>query len=330
MMGPHRRHWIGLILIACAAASTVRAQGDSPERDPHRRRSILYVVFRDAAKVTAFSRDDSELISTIETGRRPSGLAARTDGDRVYVACEGSHTVQVIDGATRKTLDTLSLPHGSSPAHVALGPRDGMLYVAAAGQDLVYVVDTAGLREVAEIAVGREPRRLAISADGSTLYVMDVAAGQVDIVDTVSRSVVASVPTGSQPGDIAVAPEWDTVYVVRPGAPVLLAISGGSSQGKEISMDVPAEAIAVDGAARRLLLAAPAAGRISIVSPSTGAAVKVIDAPEITRVAADPDGTYLYALSARKKVLLFVNRTLGTVERRVPLESEPWDLVLVP
>lgn len=330
MTGPHRRLWIGCLLIAMLPAVPARAQDDSAERDPHRRRSILYVVSREAAKITAFSRDTAEIIATIETGRRPSGLAARTDGDRAYVACEGAHTVQVIDGATRKILDTLSLPHGAGPAHLVLGPRDGFLYVAASGQDLVYVVDPGGLREVAEIPVGREPRRLAISGDGTTLYAMDVAAGQVDIIDTASRAVVASVPVGSQPGDIAMAPEWDTVYVVRPGAPVLLAIAGGSAQGKEISMDVPAEAIAVDGAARRLLLAAPAAGRIAVVSPTTGAAVKVIDAPEISRVVADPDGTYVYAVSARKQVLLFVNRTLGTVERRVPLEDEPWDLVLVP
>lgn len=298
--------------------------------DPHRRRSTLYVADRAAAEVIALDRDSAEVLATIKVGERPSGLAARRDGDRIYVACAGSHTLEVIDGARRQVLDTIELNFGAAPEHVALGPLQQTLYVAATGLDAVYFLDAGSYQQTADIQVGRRPIRLAVSPDGRRLYALSAVSGQVDIIDTVARRVVAVAPVGSHPSDIAVDASTGTAYVVRSGAPTLHSISSGASQAREVSIDTPAEAIAVDDTAGRLVLASPAAARIATVVPFTGAATAVIEVEEVSRMVLDPEGSRLYALSARRGMLLVVNRILGGVERELPIGEEPWDIILIP
>lgn len=309
--------------------SAAPAPEDAPS-DPHRRRSTLYVAVRGAGTVVALSRDTGEVLATIPAGKLPSGIAARADGDRVYVASAGSHTVRVIDGATREVLDTVTLAHGAAPLHLALTPDGRSLYVAASGLDTVLALDAASLQETLEIAVGRKPVRLALSPDGRRLYVLCQGSARVDIIDTASARVVASVPVGAQPSDLALDPQTGTVYVVERGAPNLHVLQEGGARRRLLSLDGPAVSAAYDAGARRLALAMPAAGRIAIVLPSSGASTKTIRTPEVSRIALDPEGARLYALSARRGLLLVVDQVLGTVLKEVPVGEDPWDLVLIP
>jgi YVTN family beta-propeller protein len=326
--------WVSLLaagaILAAAqdAASTQPSDPGSP--DPHRRRSTLYVALRDAGEVAAFSRDSGERIATIPVGREPAGLAARRDGDRIYVAGAGSHTLQVIDGASRALLDTVALPHGAAPEHVALSPLQNVVYVAASGLDAVLAIEAGTLQQVWEAAVGRRPLRLAVSPDGRRVYALCAGAGRLEILDAATGRSVGSVPVGSEASDLAVDTASGTVYVVRKGSASLLAVSEGSTQAREVSIDAPAESLAADPETRRLLLAMPARGRIAVVSPATGATTRVIDAPEVSRLVVDPDGSKLYAVSSRRGTLLVINQILGGVAREIPVGKKPWDIVLIP
>lgn len=323
--------FLGLTL-AALLPPTVPAQEEEESGlpDPHRRRSTLYVALRGAAEVVAFSRDSGEELARIPVGRQPSGLAARADGDRIYVACAGSHVVQVIDGATRTVLDTITLTHGARPTHLVLSPDERTLYVAASGLDAVYAFHAPSLQQTQEIQLGRAPSRLAISPDGRRLYALAVEGGQVDIIDTAAAAVVASVPLGSRPSDLVLDPRNGALHVVRSGAPVLHTLPDGGARAIEIALDAPAVSLALDLAPGRLIAASPGAGRIAILAAATGATTKVIRAQEVSRVALDPEGKRLYALSARRGTLLFVDRGLGGIEKELKIGKEPWDLVLIP
>ncbi len=342
-----RRSWSSLVLVLTLAATPITALLQSQEQDtaqqpetgqrpdagltdPHRRRSTIYVAVRGAAEVVAYGRDSGEELARIPVGRLPSGLAARPDGDRIYVACAGAHTVQVIDGANRTVLDTVALPHGAAPSHLVLSPDGRTLYVAATGLDSVYVFDAPSLQQTAEIPVGRAPTRLAIDGDGRRLFALATEGGRVDIIETAGAKVVASVPVGSRPADLAFDPRSGAVYVVRPGAPILSVLPDAAARVKEIALDVPAAALTLDLAPGRLVTASPDLGRIAILVAGTGTTTKVIRVPAVSRVALDPEGKRLYALSARRGLLLYVNRVLGGVERELKVGKDPWDLVLIP
>jgi len=302
----------------------------APEIDPHRRGATIYVADRGSADVMAFNRDSGEPIATIPVGKAPSGLAATANGDRIYVASAGSHAVQVIDGATRTVLDTLSLPHGSAPAHLLLTADERTLWVAGSGNDTVYVIDAGSLQQTAEIEVGRAPTRLAISPDGRKIYALCSQAGRLDIIDAEARRVIASPSVGSLPGDLAVDPVRGTVYVVHPGAPLLHVVEDGAVTAREIGIESPIDSIVADGPSRRLLLASSFTGRVLLFSPATATSTKIIPVPEASRIVIDPEGRNLYAVSARRGVLIFVNRIIGSVEREVKVGKEPWDLILIP
>ena len=335
-----RRSWLFAVLLLTLTASpagSLLSQEPDPAQppdpgptDPHRRRSTLYVAVRGAAEVVAYGRDSGEELARIPVGRLPSGIAARTDGDRIYVACAGSHTIQVIDGANRTVLDTIALAHGATPSHLVLSPDGRTLYVAATGLDSVYVFDASSLQQTAEIPVGRAPTRLAIDGDGRRLFALAAEAGRVDIIDTGGAKVVASVPVGSRPGDLAFDARAGTVYVVRPGAPILNVLPDGAARVREVAIDVPAASLVVDLAPGRLLAVSPDLGRVAILASGTGTTTKVIRVAGVSRVALDPEGQRLYALSARRGLLLYVNRVLGGVERELKVGKDPWDLVLIP
>lgn len=331
-MGRAPRLLISAAVAIVVAGASARAQPVPGGEDPHRRRSTLYVAARGSDQVHVFVRDTGETIAAIDTGSRPSGLAARSDGDKIYAACAGSHTLEIIDGATRQILDRVSLTHGAAPEDVVLGPRGEILYVAATGLDLVYAIAADSHQQIGEITVGRRPTRLALSADGRRLFALSVEAGRVDIVDTSnpSRMALAASPlVGTGPSDLALDGRG-SLFVVRPMAPMLGVLADGAGQFREVAIDLPAETVAVDRSTGRVILSSPGAARMSIVAPGTGATLKVIPAEEISRVAVDSEGSRLYALSARDDKLLFVNSTLGKVEKEIEVKKEPWDLVLIP
>lgn len=321
---------VGAMLLLAAAATGAQQEAENPEIEPHRRKSTIYVTDRASGEVKALSRDSAELLATIPVGKNPMGIAARRDGDRIYVASAGSHAIHVIDGASRKVLDTIALAHGTAPAHLALSPDERVLYVAASGRDAVIALGTGSLQEIAEIPVGRMPARLAVSPDGRRVYALCTESGRVDVVDPVRAAVVGSISIGAQPSDIGVDPRTGIAFVSRSGAPLLHSVLEGATQSEETGIEAPAVALAVDGDGRRVYLASPLIGRILAVAPGTGAPMKVFDVEGTSRIALDPEGRNLYSLSARRGVLTYVNRIVGTVEREVPVGKEPWDLVLIP
>ena len=73
-------------------------------------------------------------------------------------------------------------------APLALSPDGRELYVANTAADTVAVVDTAGRRVVAEIAVGLQPASLAVRPDGLQLVVANHLSDSVAVVDTDPRS----------------------------------------------------------------------------------------------------------------------------------------------
>jgi YVTN family beta-propeller protein len=122
-------------------------------------------------------------IAQVETGLHPTDLCLTRDGRTLFVANANSDTVSVIDVASHKVVETISvrpdasLPFGSAPNALALGADDSTLYVANGGNNAVAVIKLRGANDnkstlAGFIPTGWYPGALALH-DGQ-LYVANV------------------------------------------------------------------------------------------------------------------------------------------------------------
>ena len=86
---------------------------------------------------------------------RRSKWCSRPDGRLLYVVCQDSDEVRVVDVASSKVMR--SIPVGHIPRGIALSPDGRRLYVTNAWSDTVSVIDTATLQVVQTLPTGFEP-----------------------------------------------------------------------------------------------------------------------------------------------------------------------------
>jgi YVTN family beta-propeller protein len=139
----------------------------------------LYVTNWSSASVSVIDTATNRVVGRVAVGANPNDMTLADDG-RLFVACSGDNTVQVIDthslAVTEKIATTLHprAPEGSTPDALALDKRRGLLYVANADNNDLAVVDIKkpGRSEVKGfVPVGWYPSALAIAEQGGALYV---------------------------------------------------------------------------------------------------------------------------------------------------------------
>ena len=91
-------------------------------------------------------------------------MAITPDGKELYVACEASHSVVVVDVAARKKVAEIAV--GRHPIDVAFSPDGTRAYVSNRLDDTVSVVDVAQRKVVADVRRRRRAARPADRSDG--------------------------------------------------------------------------------------------------------------------------------------------------------------------
>ena len=123
--------------------------------------------------------------------KTPVNLAVRPGGKELYVVCEGSDTVIVVDIATRGKL--AEIPVGGQPQDVAFSPDGRRAFVSNRHDDTLSVVDTEARAVIQELATGDEPHGVLTDRQGKLLYVLNTASEDITVFD------VASLRAGEDP-----------------------------------------------------------------------------------------------------------------------------------
>ncbi len=145
--------------------------------------------------------------------KTPFNLVVSPDGERLFVACEASGSLVVIDTTTRAVVAEVAvgqLPHG-----VCLSPDGARAYVSNRGSDTVSVIDTTKLTVEQTIAVGDEPHGLTTDASGGTLYVANAGSGDVSIVDLARGLETKRLAAGRGAWDVARSADGAAVLVTN-------------------------------------------------------------------------------------------------------------------
>jgi len=111
----------------------------------------------------------------------PVEILFSLDGARLYVLCQQSGEVRVLDAATYKPIGAVAV--GSVPRGFALSRDGARLFVANSRDDSVSVIDTHSLRVTATWPASAEPSSVAQDSGGSFLFVANRISNDVAVLD---------------------------------------------------------------------------------------------------------------------------------------------------
>jgi len=137
--------------------------------------------FDEAMKKIAHPTEPPKVAGTVQY-KTPQNLALRPDGKELYVTCESSHSVVVIDTLTNQKI--AEIPVGRHPIDVAFGPDGARAYVTNWLDDSIAVIDVSGRTVIQTLPVGDEPRGIMTDRAGKYLYVCNTSSGNISVIET--------------------------------------------------------------------------------------------------------------------------------------------------
>src|SRR4051812_28566772 len=112
----------------------------------------------------------------------------RGPGGLIYITCENSAVVAIIDPATNKVVGAIET--GSTNAHRLIISPDGQrLYTENEEDATISVIDLAARKLTAKIATPHPLAGIAISADGLTIIAVDDAEPNLFLVDAATEKI---------------------------------------------------------------------------------------------------------------------------------------------
>src|SRR5215471_13024548 len=107
----------------------------------------------------------------------PIEMAFSPDDHLLYVVCQDSDEVRVVDPQSGKVVSTIKVGH--VPRGMAISRDGNRLYVTNAWSDTVSVIDTAARTVIQTLPTGFEPSGVAVDHAGTALYVANRLSADV-------------------------------------------------------------------------------------------------------------------------------------------------------
>jgi YVTN family beta-propeller protein len=140
----------------------------------------------------------------------PIEIASSPDGRVLYVVCQDSDEVRVVDAQSNKVITSIAV--GRMPRGIALSPDGRRLYITNAWSDSVSVIDTATLQVVQTLPTGSEPSGVISDSDNATLYVANRLSGDVSVIDLKSGQETKRLLAGRGASYLALSPDGKLIY----------------------------------------------------------------------------------------------------------------------
>jgi YVTN family beta-propeller protein len=181
--------------------------------------SRIYVGAQFGRSIAVFDPARQELLHQIPTADGVRPMAVSHDGRTVYAALSNLLGFVVVDPATqevKKRVELGKLPDGVPKPYldtlthsIELVKNDTELWVTDCVNDLIRIVRTSDLKEIAQIRVGKFPHWFTMRPDGRVLFVSLWDSHAVAAIDVNTRQVLANIQfaRGSGPKRILVAPK---------------------------------------------------------------------------------------------------------------------------
>ncbi len=140
--------------------------------------------------------------TVIPVGRGPEGIDWSPDGKEIWTAHSRDGGVSIINVATKKVTQTLSLQTKRSNRLKFTLDGKRVLVSDLDANELV-VLDAASRKEIKRLALGKTPLGILMAPDRSRAFVAVNGDNYVAVVDLVSLTETGRIPTGNGPDGMA-------------------------------------------------------------------------------------------------------------------------------
>jgi YVTN family beta-propeller protein len=207
--GPGSEYWPEAIMRDQRAARQVGLQPVTPETCMTCHENAHGYAFDYAAAVEMIAHPKR----SPEHGRQSAGpryktplnLALSPDGHELYVACEASDTVVVVDVSTRAV--AAEIETGGQPTDVAFSPDGARAYVTHRLDDALAVIDTRSRQVLRTIPVGDEPHGVLTDKPGELIYVLNTGADSVSVIAAATLAETKRLAASRSPWSLAISPD---------------------------------------------------------------------------------------------------------------------------
>jgi len=140
----------------------------------------------------------------------PIEMALSPDGRLLYVVCEASDELRVVDLQSGKVVNAVAI--GRLPRGIVLS-RDGrQIYVTNSWSDTVSVIDAATLKVVRTLPTGFEPTGIVSDRSGETLYVANRLSSDISVIDVNTGQEIKRLLVGRGASYLALSEDGKWVY----------------------------------------------------------------------------------------------------------------------
>jgi YVTN family beta-propeller protein len=145
--------------------------------------------------------------------KTPLNMALSPDGKEIYVACEASHTIIVVN--VRDLQKVAEIEVGHHPTDVTFSPDGTKAYVSNRLDDTVAVVDVSSRKVLSTIDVGDEPHGVLTDTSGKYLYVLNTSAESISVIDTATLKEIKRLSASRSPWSLSRSPDGSLIYVTN-------------------------------------------------------------------------------------------------------------------
>jgi YVTN family beta-propeller protein len=145
--------------------------------------------------------------------KNPLNPAVTPDGREVWVACEASASVVVVDAVTLEVLDEIAV--GRQANDVCFTPCGRRAFVSNRLDDTVSAIDVATRKVVATITVGDEPHGVLVDREGKHLYVLNTADDDISVIDLATLQEIKRLSACRSPWSLALSPDGRQIFVTH-------------------------------------------------------------------------------------------------------------------
>jgi len=140
----------------------------------------------------------------------PIEMALSPDGHLLYVVCQASDELRVVELASGKIVSTVSVGH--VPRGIVLSPDGRNIYVTNAWSDTVSLIDATTLRVVRTLPTGFEPTGIVCDRSGVTLYIANRLSSDISVIDVNTGQEIKRLLAGRGASYLALSADGKWIY----------------------------------------------------------------------------------------------------------------------